>query len=112
MGDATVAEETGLAPIGAVVELIDQNEQAGIELALERAAGGKRDDVGDADTFQRIDIGAVIDPGRRDAMPAPMASQEDRFGGAYLSKTQPVGGLPPRGGDALLTQNRSSASRL
>ena len=79
MGDAAVAEEARTAQIGAVLELIDHHEHARIEIAVERSTGGNSDDVGDANPFQRIDIGAVIDGRRREAMPAAVASEEHRL---------------------------------
>src|SRR6185312_12845186 len=72
------AAEKALAPRkGAIDELINQHEGAGRQLRLEAAHRGQRDEVGDAGPLQRIDIGAVVDLRRRDAMAAAMARQED-----------------------------------
>ena len=77
-----VAEERALAPVGAVDELIDQHEGAGRQFLLERAAGRQRDEVGDAGALEHVDIGAVVDVGRRQPMPLVVARQEhDRQAG-------------------------------
>ena len=104
MRDAAVAEEAGLAPIGAILELVDHHEHAGIELAVERAAGRERDDVGDAGPLQRVDIGAIIDRRGREAMAPAMARQEHRLRVAHPPEAQRVGGIAPGGGDSLFPQ--------
>ena len=49
------------------------------QFAVERSAGGKSNDVGDPDSFQRVDIGAVIDRRRREAMAPAMTGEEHRL---------------------------------
>ena len=67
-----------LAREGAVDELVDQHEQRpAYSSSLNEPTGRDRDDVGDAGALQRVDIGAVVDVGRRKAMAAPVARQED-----------------------------------
>ena len=87
---------------GAVDELVDEHEQARIELLLERAAGRNRDDVGDAGPLQRVDIGAVIDAGGRQRMAAPVPGQKHRFRRADPAEAQRVRRLAPGRRDALL----------
>ena len=53
----------GLAP-GTFI-LIDQNERPRRQLLLERAASRQRDQIGDAKALERIDVGPVVDVGRR-----------------------------------------------
>ena len=77
MGDEAGAEEAFLAREGAVDELVRHHEGAGRQFFLQRAAGRDRDHVGDADALQGVDIGAVVDRGRRLDMAAAVARQED-----------------------------------
>ena len=59
--DEARAEEARLAREGAIDELIDEHEKAGIEFAAEGPACGHRDDVRDARPLQGVDIGAIVD---------------------------------------------------
>ena len=52
--------------------------------------------------FSRIDVGAIVDPLRRQAMPAPVPRQEHGLGAADAAEAQAVGRLAPRRRDALL----------
>ena len=70
------AEEALLARMGAVDELVDHHECARRQIFTKRTAGGDGDHVRNAGAFQRVDIGAVIDRGRRMDMPAAVARQE------------------------------------
>jgi hypothetical protein len=56
-----LAEEALVAGEGAVDELVDHHEMAGRQVLAQRAAGRQRQDVGDADPLQGVDVGAVID---------------------------------------------------
>ena len=77
MRHAARAEEGRLAQIGAIDELVDHHEHARIELPVERPAGGKRDDVGDAGPLQRVDVGAIVDRRRREPVAAAVPGEED-----------------------------------
>ena len=74
-----VAEKAFVARMRPVDELVGEDEMAGRQLLAERAAGRDRDHVGDARPLQRVDIGAVIDRGRRMDMAAPMTRQENEI---------------------------------
>ena len=76
MRHETAAEETFLARMRAVDELVGDDEGAGRQFLAERAAGGNRNHIGHACALQRIDIGAVVDRGRRMDMAAAVAWQE------------------------------------
>ena len=76
MGDAAFAEERALALVRAVDELVDQHEGAGRQFLLERTAGRQRHQVGDAGALQDVDIGPVIDVGRRQPMSLVMPRHE------------------------------------
>ena len=104
MRDAAIAEEGGFAPISPIDELVGEDEEARIELRLERAASGDGNEIGDAGLFQRMDVGAVIDAGRRKAMAASVAGQKDHFGRADFAETQGVGRLTPGRRDRLFAQ--------
>jgi hypothetical protein len=93
------AEEALLAREGAVDKLVDDHEVAGGELLLQRAAGRQEDQVGATCTFQDVDIGAVVELARAEAVAAPVAGQEDDVD-AVRSPRNPVGWLAPRRGDA------------
>ncbi len=78
MGDAAGAEEGRFAPSRPVDELVDQDEQAGIEFGLVGTAGRKRDQIGDAGALQHVDIGAVVDLAGRNAVARPVPRQEGK----------------------------------
>ena len=98
VGDAALAEEALLAREGAVDELIDQHEGAGFQILAQAAHGADRQDFGDTGTLQRVDIGAVIDAGRAQRMPPPMARQEHDRHPVQSGEQQLVRGLTPRRG--------------
>ncbi len=85
-----------------VDELVDEHEQARVEFFAERAAGREGHDVGDAEPLHRVDIGAVVDAGGREAVAAAVAGQEHHLRRADPPDPQGVRGLTPRRGDALL----------
>ena len=76
MRDAAGPEEALLAREGAVDELVDEHEVPGAQLLAQRATGRERHQVGDPGALQRIDVGAVVDLARRDAVAAPVPRQE------------------------------------
>ena len=63
-------------PLGAVEELIGNDELERAVLLLERADGAERDDPLDAELLEALDIGAEIELRRRDAMAASVTRQE------------------------------------
>ena len=77
-----IAEEGRGAPDRAVDELVGDNEGAGREVLTERAAGGNRYEIGDADLLQGVDVGAIVDAVRGQAMAAPVTRQKHRLGAA------------------------------
>ena len=64
--------------------------------SLSEPQAGDRDQIGDAGALQRIDIGAVVDRGRRLDMAAAVARQEDQVDALEGAEQQRVGGLAPR----------------
>ena len=101
MRDAALAEERALALVGAVDELVDQHEGAGRQVFLERAAGRQRDKVGDAGALEHVDIGPVVDVGRRKAMALVVARQEHDRQACDLADAQRRRRLAPRALDGL-----------
>ena len=96
MGDAARAEKAFLPRDRPVDELIGDDEMTGRHLLPERAAGGDGDDVGDARPLQRVDIGAIVDRGGRQAVAPAMARQKDEARAVQLAKEQLIRRLPPR----------------
>ena len=86
-----------LALMGAVDELIDQHEGAGRQLLLERAAGRKRDEVGDPCPLQHVDIGAVVDVGWREPVALVVARQERRSARPAISPMRKTADGSPHG---------------
>src|ERR1700744_5296710 len=85
----------------AVDELIDQHEGAWRQILLERTAGRQRDQIGDAGAFEYVDIGAIVDVGRRQPMALVVPRQEhDRHSGD-LADAQSRRRLAPWALDAL-----------
>ena len=76
MGHAASAEKRVRARMRTIDELIDQDEGAGRQFLLERAAGGERNEIGHAGTLENVNIGAVIDVARRKSMAFVVARQE------------------------------------
>ena len=70
------AEEAFLARNRAVDELVGHHESARRQLFAQRAAGGDRDEIGHAHALEGIDVGAVVDGGRRLDVAAAVARQE------------------------------------
>ncbi len=60
-----LAKKRALALVGAIDELVDQNECARRQVLAKRTAGRQRDQVGDAGSLENVDIGPVVDVGRR-----------------------------------------------
>ena len=56
--------------------LIDQNELPRRQLLFQRSDRAKCQDAIDTRTFQSVDVGAVVDVRRRNAMTAPMPRQK------------------------------------
>src|ERR1700730_18827181 len=77
MRDATRSEKALRPRKGAIDELVDDDEIAGLQVLTQAANGGERYDVGHTAAFQRIDIGAKIDFGGRQHVTAPVARHED-----------------------------------
>ena len=76
MSDAAGAEEAFLAREAAVDELVDDHEMSRRQFLFQAADRGEREDVGDAEALHRVDIGAVVQPARRDFMAAAVAGQK------------------------------------
>jgi hypothetical protein len=100
--DQAAAEERALALVRAVDELVDQHERARRQFLLERAAGRQRNEVGDAGALEDVDIGAVIDVGRRQPVALVVARQKHDRQAVDLADPQRPRRLAPRAFDALL----------
>jgi hypothetical protein len=68
-------EGRDLAP-GAIDELIDQHERPRWQILPQRPDRAQRDDVGDTDPLEGIEVRAVVDQVRGDDMPAPVTREE------------------------------------
>src|SRR5208337_130322 len=109
---ASRAEEGGLAQIRAIDELVDHHEHARIEFAMERTAGGKRDDVGDAGALERVDIGAIVDRRRREPVAAAALNKKDGVSVPNAAEAQGVGRFAPRRRYVLLAQILQSGKMI
>ena len=93
MRDTAFAEEGGFPPGGAVDELIDHHEGAGRQIFPERAAGRQGNEIGDPGAFQHVDVGAVVDVGRREPVACAVARHEhngESGNGAAAERAQMV----------------------
>ena len=88
--------------MGAIDELVDQHESAGRQFLLEGAAGRQRDQVGDPGTFQHVDIGAVVDIGRRQPVTLVVARQKHDRQSGDVAVPHRRRRFAPRAGDRLL----------
>ncbi len=102
VGDATRTEERTLAAHGAVHEVVHQHEGAGAQFLAVGAAGRERHEVGHAQLLQRVDVGAVVDLGGRQAVAPAVPRQEHDVRAAGATDAQPVRRLAPGRVDALL----------
>src|SRR5216684_7858593 len=102
MGDAAFAEERAFAFVGAVDELIDQDEGAGRQFFLERAAGRQRHEIGNAGALEDVDIGPVVDVGGRQPVALVVTRQECHRKAGDLADAQRGGRLAPRARDRFL----------
>ena len=102
MGDEALAEEASRPLDGAVDVLVDEDEGPRRQLILQRTDRAHRDEVGDPEPLHGVDIGAVVDVARREAMAAPVARQEGDAGVADAAGADRVRRLAPRALDALL----------
>ena len=78
VADDAVAEEARRAPVRAVDELVDEHDVAGRDAALERADGRDREHALGAELLERVDVRAVVDLRRQEAVPAAVARQEEQ----------------------------------
>ena len=76
VGDDAIAEEGGFATLGAVEELIGNEEFTGAQIFLEGADGADRDDALDAEKLHGVDIGAEIEFGGENAMAATVTGKK------------------------------------
>ena len=86
-----IAEEGVDAMAGSVDELIGHNKVQRMMFFLQRADGGKRQDALHAKLFEAVNVGAIIDLGGHEAMPAPMARQESDFAALQRSQNISIG---------------------
>src|SRR5690606_17206862 len=106
MRDAAGPEEALFARKGAVDELVDDDEGAGRQLSLQRSYRGQRDDLRHAAALEDVDIGPVVQLGRRAAMAAPMPGKKDDLLPQQLRPHDLIGGraegrMNPLPGDVL-----------
>ena len=84
----------------------------GGSLLLERAAGGERDEVGHARALERIDIGAVVDVGRRQPVAGVVARQKhDRQTGDVTRAAMAPKGRPTGSRSLPLAYSKGPAGR-
>src|SRR6516165_8859866 len=76
MRDTPLSKKTLLPRKGAVDELIDDDKIAGLKILTQAANSGERYDVGYTAAFQRVNIGAKVDLGRRQHVTPPVAGHE------------------------------------
>ena len=79
-----------------VDELVDDDEAAGRELLLQRSDRRDGEQVGAPGAFQRVDIGACVHMGWRQAMPPPVPREKDEADALNAADEQRVGRRPPR----------------
>ncbi len=75
----------------------------GASSSLQRSAGRDRNQIGDARALQGVDVGAVVDGGRRHWMAAAVARQEADRQAVDLRKQDVVRGRAPRRHDLFPT---------
>src|SRR5262249_9426730 len=76
--------------------LIDEDERSRRQILAERPHRGKRDEIGHTDPLQGVDIGAVVDVARREAVAAAVPGKESDIGLADPSDPDCIRRLAPR----------------
>jgi hypothetical protein len=76
VGHQAVAEEGVDAVAGAVEELVGDDDVGRLVVDLQRADGGDRDQLLDSQRLEAVDVGAVVELGRRQPVAASVARQE------------------------------------
>jgi hypothetical protein len=76
VGNQACAEKSGDAMAGAIDELIGDQEFAGGEIFFERTDSADGDDSVHAKELERVDVGAIVDFARKNAMTAAVAGEE------------------------------------
>src|SRR3981189_760778 len=71
-----IAEKSGYAMAGAIVELVRNQEIERFQIFLKRTDGADRDDSLDAELFHGVDVGAIIYFRRQKSVPARVACQK------------------------------------
>ena len=85
--------------LGAIDELVDQDNVARSILCLERTNGADADDPCDVEFFETPNIGAVIELAREDAVTTPVSGQEHHFAPFKITDKVTVRGRSERGFD-------------
>src|SRR3546814_6368752 len=78
--------------LGAVDELVDDDEGAGREILAQRADGAERHDLGDAGALQGVDVGTGVQRRGRQLVAAAVARQEHQPLAVQLAAQQRIGG--------------------
>ena len=89
-------EEALLARERPIHELVHDHERARREVLAERPDSRERNDVGHTGALEGVDVGAVVDRRRGEAMPPAVPREEDRAHSLDRSGDQTVGRLPER----------------
>ena len=108
MGHHALAEKRALAFVGAIHKLVDQDECARRQILSKRAAGRQRDQIVDAGPLEDIDIGPVVDVGRRQTVSLIVTLNKNDRQPADITDAQCAGWLAPRTFDALLAHIHKS----
>jgi hypothetical protein len=101
MCHASRPEKALVAGNRAVDELVHHHEIAGCHFLAEAADGRDRDDIRNAQPFERVDVGAVGHIGGRVHMAAPVAGQKGHRHAPKTPRQDRVGGRTPRRFDLL-----------
>src|SRR5580704_235488 len=93
VGDNAVTEEGGFAALGAVEELIGDQELAGLEIFPEGAHGAHGNDALHAEEFHGVNVGAEVEFGGKNAMAASMAREKRDALPFQSAEDEGVGGI-------------------
>src|SRR5690606_12441445 len=94
--DDVLVEERRRAALGAVEELVRDDEVERRELFLERPDGAEREQPLDAELLEAVDVRAERQVRRDDAVAAAVARQEGDLASAYLAEDVGVRRRSPR----------------
>src|SRR5229473_847780 len=112
MRDETIPEKGGGAILGSIKKLIGNEKFPWLQVFFQRTDRAHGDDALHAQELHGVNVRAVIDLARQDAMPAAVARQKCHALSFQRAKHDSIRGIAERRSNANLARVRQSAHRI